>query len=105
MALQIGGIVKVCSLRFGMRMLGVSPGNWSRVLSVMMAVSGVARSVILWLMGVGSSAANTDAMKSVGMQEHLFYDDVSCSVWDLLCHDCLEFIASDPFVDIDQFLD
>jgi hypothetical protein len=66
MALQIDGIVKVCSLRFGLRMLGVSPGNWSRVLSVMMAVSGVARSMILWLMGVGSLAANVGAaMKSV----------------------------------------
>jgi hypothetical protein len=65
MALQIDGIVKVCSLRFGLRMLGVSPGNWSRVLSVMMAVSGVARSMILWLMGVGSSAANVGAMKSM----------------------------------------
>jgi hypothetical protein len=44
-------------------MLGVSPGSWSRVLSVMMAVSGVARSVILWLVGVGSSAANMGATK------------------------------------------
>ena len=39
------------------------------------------------------------------MQERLFCDGVSCSAWDSLCCDCLEFIASDPFVDIDQFLE
>jgi hypothetical protein len=35
------------------------------VMMAMMAVSGVARSMILWLMGVGSSAANIGAMKSM----------------------------------------
>ena len=47
MVLQTGVIARSWVRRFGRRMSGVSPGSWWRVRSVMMAVSGVALSIIL----------------------------------------------------------